>query len=310
MNKDDFVYWVFTFWSLPTIYCLFSIYFKRFPYEHTRTKSGTALNVFFTYQMTNTIAVIYLGIMGIILYIYQEYQNISIINPPIYLHSNRLVYTLIYPMMVYQFYSIVLYLLAPMPELGGTVMLLHHIATLTLGLFSVYPRPYLQGYSIFFFGIVELSTIPLQGVDLYKHIRYTKQFNPIFQSRFQIFFAVSFLSLRVGLWPIISVHFWRNAVDLLLNSAAHSPAIVIFSLCANLYLSLLQFYWGAIIIRKLCRLINNTDNNRIFLCNFTDIKTVIVATFQFQSPERLKYHMNISQKYDLVDDNIETKTEL
>ena len=263
--NNDVIYVLFSFFFLPTVYFILSLHFRR--YEHARTKNGTPLNVYLTYQATNTIAVTYLGIAGIIFYVYQESLNSSIVIPPLYLRSELLEKFLIYPMIFYQFHSLVLYWLAFIPELGNVSMALHHVVTLLLGLFSIYPQPYLQGYSVFYFGLVELSTVFLQGIDLYKNIRYTKLYNESLFQQFQIFFVISFISLRVVLWPMISVYFWRSSLLLLMNNHAHSKAIVIFSLGANLYLTFLQFYWGALIARKLYVFINNSDNNQIFLYN-------------------------------------------
>ena len=270
-----------------------------------KTKSGTALDVYLTYQATNAIAVIYLGVMGSVFYIYQEAHSTSIVNPPLYLRSELLERFLIYPMIFYQFHSLVLFIVAPIPELGRGSMFAHHLVTLLLGVFSIYPQAYLQGYSVFFFGIVELSTFFLQGIDLYKNIRYTKLYDEDAFQRFQILFAISFVSLRVALWPLISTHFWTNASSLLMNGKAHSDAIVMFSLAANAYLTLLQFYWGTLIVHKLYNHINNSENHQIFLYNFTHITTILVSRFQTMQerfPGRSQLHVgNGNGSKDAID---------
>ena len=137
--NTNVIYFICSFCILPSIYFILSLYFRR--YEHIRTKNGTPLNVFLTYQVTNTIAVIYLGITGIIFYIYQEIHSYSVVNPPLYLRFELLERLLIYPMIFYQFHSIVLFLLVPIPELGSAFMFIHHLTTLLLGVFSIYPQP-------------------------------------------------------------------------------------------------------------------------------------------------------------------------
>ena len=65
----------------------------------------------------------------------------------------------------------------------------------------------------------------------------------------QISFALSFVILRLIIWPIKSWEFWVGSIDLLSSGKAHSQFVVGFFLLANMFLTGLQFMWGWTIIQ-------------------------------------------------------------
>lgn len=61
----------------------------------------------------------------------------------------------------------------------------------------------------------------------------------------RVVFAVSFIIIRLIMWPYVSYDFWIGSFDLLKTGKAHSNFVVAFFLFANLFLTGLQFLWGS-----------------------------------------------------------------
>mmetsp|Transcript_13172 Transcript_13172/g.21512 ORF Transcript_13172/g.21512 Transcript_13172/m.21512 type:complete len:192 (-) Transcript_13172:197-772(-) len=115
----------------------------------------------------------------------------------------------------------------------------------------------LQYYSIFFFGVSEVSSVFLTFVEFFKEFPrlrnpainpYLTQVNEI--SR--IMFAALFISIRVVYWPYISMQFWGDSLDALSRGRGYSFQLI-FTMMANIGLTLLQFHWGSMIVRQIHR---------------------------------------------------------
>ena len=130
---------------------------------------------------------------------------------------------------------------------------------------------------MFFFGVAELTNIPLTIIDVFKYLPALKQNYPNLNEFFRSSFAILFIILRLILWPIYCYEFWIHSLQLVVvglnnnntpNTIAsaintlltilnvtplashiqcHSLFVVCFFLFANVLLTLLQFYWGVTI---------------------------------------------------------------
>lgn len=110
-------------------------------------------------------------------------------------------------------------------------------------------RQYNHGFGFFFFGLVEISNLPLNCVDFFNLFDVPE--GKAFYERtatanfvFQLVFAACFVGIRLVWWPIISFGFWVGSFQLLSTGLAHSSAIVVMFVACNLFMTCLQFYWG------------------------------------------------------------------
>jgi TLC domain len=136
-------------------------------------------------------------------------------------------------------------------DLWDPLMIGHHGVTGTLAYFGLHP--YLHFYGLFFFGIAELTNIPLTIMDVFKYFK-DKPLGKAMQmlnAGSRNTFAVSFIILRLAIWPVYSLPFWKGSIALLRgeqdaqsSERMHSTYVVGFFLFANLFLTGLQFFWG------------------------------------------------------------------
>mmetsp|Transcript_22046 Transcript_22046/g.32575 ORF Transcript_22046/g.32575 Transcript_22046/m.32575 type:complete len:266 (-) Transcript_22046:215-1012(-) len=148
--------------------------------------------------------------------------------------------------------------------MGDMIMHVHHIgfflmASVTMGYFS--NGEHLgSAYAPFFFGIIELSSIPLQIVDLFHPKQkpwhaYMNQY-PTLQSLNEIcrvLFALLFVLTRMLAFPYFTVtscitDFWKASQD--------RPEFSVPCKCvavANTLFMLLQLYWGMLLIKQITK---------------------------------------------------------
>jgi hypothetical protein len=136
-------------------------------------------------------------------------------------------------------------------ELRAAQHLVHHGATSALALSGLLngPHGFLMYYAAFFFGVSEISSLFLAGVDLFRMNKQLGSRYPKINEAMRICFALTFLLIRCIYWPVVSVDFWINA----LKSDAPQPLLGIW-LAANICLTMLQFYWGSLIIRGIVKM--------------------------------------------------------
>mmetsp|Transcript_14025 Transcript_14025/g.16995 ORF Transcript_14025/g.16995 Transcript_14025/m.16995 type:complete len:252 (+) Transcript_14025:114-869(+) len=153
---------------------------------------------------------------------------------------------------VFQVYDLVMSLVTK--ELRKPEMVAHHLVTGLLA-YWVLTGPYLHYFCTFFVGVAELSSIPLVFVDTCKQFpSIAKQF-PTVEVVAKGLFALLFLSIRVIYWPIVSYQFWIQSLDLLNTGKAHLEYVVVTFLIANVFLTLLQQYWGTLVLKGIKRML-------------------------------------------------------
>lgn len=130
-------------------------------------------------------------------------------------------------------------------------MIGHHIVSASVAYFGLHPFGHRS--ALFYFGIAEFTNIPLTIVDVFKYFpELAKQFRLVNEASRYIF-ALSFVVLRLIIWPIGAVSFWWTCTSLLREGTAHSTFVVSLFLGANLFLTALQFWWGSKIFGFLLR---------------------------------------------------------
>lgn len=124
---------------------------------------------------------------------------------------------------------------------------------------------------MFFFGVAELTNVPLTLIDIFKYLPDLKKNYPAVNEGIRSIFAILFIILRLILWPVYCYPFWVHSLQLLLidqsptnaitvffndvlkvtplasDTVCHSKFVVGFFLFANVLLTTLQYYWGVTI---------------------------------------------------------------
>jgi len=159
-----------------------------------------------------------------------------------------------YAMMAFQAYEVLLALWVPKLRGPSGDMLVHHLATLSLATLGA-GYGYLEYYAPFFFGFTEISSVPLAFMDLFKFYPSLKQSLPVANENVRVAFVAIFIPVRIVYWPYVCSEFWRDSVDELLaeEQATQPKAIVVIFLVANVLLTGLQFFWGALIAKGIAK---------------------------------------------------------
>ena len=169
------------------------------------------------------------------------------VREPLFGQSEFVENHLLLPMIVYQTYNALLgFYIA---ELYGNVMLLHHTLTWMLAYLSF--TPYVQHSAVFFFGVTEITNIPLTVCDICRYFpEYKIAFPNLYMGSKWLFYAL-FIVIRMVIWPVVSFEFWRLSLHHLMDESAPSPAMTIFFLGTHVLMTILQMFWGIRIIRRI-----------------------------------------------------------
>eukprot|EP00629_Pelagomonadales_sp_RCC1024_P006677 CAMPEP_0119259132 /NCGR_PEP_ID=MMETSP1329-20130426/69_1 /TAXON_ID=114041 /ORGANISM="Genus nov. species nov., Strain RCC1024" /LENGTH=236 /DNA_ID=CAMNT_0007258495 /DNA_START=168 /DNA_END=878 /DNA_ORIENTATION=+ len=134
-------------------------------------------------------------------------------------------------------------------------MIAHHALSLLLASLA-YNKGIYYYYGAYFFGISELSSVPLAFLDAFKMFPDLRKAYPKTNAFVRPFFCVVFLGLRTLYWPVVSYHFWKA-------SLAHWPndqvELLVF-MTVNVVLTSLQAYWSYLIVRGLIKLVQGKDD--------------------------------------------------
>lgn len=145
------------------------------------------------------------------------------------------------------------------PELRSAVMVLHHVVAGVAAALASYPAwfgiqeesSFFDFDTVFFYGVTELSTIPLAFHDAIKVLPATSREFPVLKTLdgvAQPLFAALFLSIRCIQWPTVVCAFAAAASRQLADNTLSSPVVVLTILSIALALTVLQFFWGSKIL--------------------------------------------------------------
>lgn len=257
-------------WGLgvPASYLFLAHFFKKTDAFPGVARRGGTLNDIMAFEIIAGLCVCYLASTGC--YIWFDIGNNGIYNEllkdPIYGFSDVVQNHLAIPMIFFQGWNVVLCLLAA--DLRDVTMIVHHVLVTLLAYMGLHPYVHID--AMFFFGVAELTNIPLTIIDVFKYLPDLKKNYPAANEACRSIFAVLFIVLRLLVWPVYCYPFWVHSLQLLtidqsssinrsivsfftktlsvppLDSsvACHSTFVVCFFLFANVMLTLLQFYWG------------------------------------------------------------------
>jgi TLC domain len=166
------------------------------------------------------------------------------------------------------------------PALRELPMVLHHIgmfatAAIAMGILSD-GTPVLGYYAPFYFGLIELSSLPLIVVDIFhpKHKVWNKYLTSEERPPWilklneisRLAFAFLFLLLRTIAFPYVSVvGVFADVIEvasLPLAQRNNVPNLPLFVMAfLNVLFSCLQLYWGSLLIRQVFKLIRGTGDS-------------------------------------------------
>ena len=240
INSPYFVAW---FIGVPAVFIGLVLLFRGLDLWNFKTRRGSRASDIMAFEIVAGLCVLYLAVAGVIgsfgLFGFpNEYARLRDLDK-FYARSTFVEDHLVYPMISYQGWNLLISFFNN--DLNDPAMIMHHLITGSLGYFGLYP--YLHFNGLFYFGIAELTNVPLTIVDIFKYFPdLAKRFSWL-NELCRYSFAISFFILRIIVWPYVSYEFWVGSVNLLQSGKAHSTFVVAFFLLANLFLTGLQFFW-------------------------------------------------------------------
>ena len=152
------------------------------------------------------------------------------------------------PLLTYQFWNFVFCVVVA--EMRDATTLVHHVASGLCPYFSVHP--FLQYYGVFFYGVPEVSSVPLTYITLSKCFPFLKTEYPNIYQLSKWSFGLLFVIIRLVMWTYVTVFYWIDSVDLVRNGTPHSMFVVGYYWFANVVLTGMQYFWGYKIIQQMC----------------------------------------------------------
>lgn len=176
-------------------------------------------------------------------------QSTILVKDTFYARSIFVEKHLLIPMGVYQVYNTAMCFLYE--ELFDTTMVLHHTVVVLLQLIGF--SPFLHSEAFFFIGIAEITNIPLTWMDICKKKPEWRKRWPTTHTLCQLVFAISFILIRMILWPIRAVPVWHKLINLMLTGECRSTAVALGFIIISGILTVMQIVWGKKIVSIFCK---------------------------------------------------------
>jgi hypothetical protein len=203
------------------------------------------------YEITAGVAIFYLALFGVVAWfrLNPNWDYSSVDRDPFFGQAVFFENHIAIPMFWYQSWNVVLCL--ALQEFRDPTMIAHHVVTALLAYLSL--NPYLQYYGIFFFGLPEVTSVPLTFVDIFKMFPELQSKYPTLNSISRWTFGVLFILVRIIYWPIVSYSFWTGSISIIATKRSHSLPVTIIYLLANIFMTGLQFFWGSKIVSSMLK---------------------------------------------------------
>lgn len=136
----------------------------------------------------------------------------------------------------------------------STAMLTHHFAVIFVASMSTFFQNGFRYYTPFFYGLIELSSVPLAIMNTFKDNPDLVKRHPLAYTAIRIIFALSFLYIRIILFTPRMYAFLRDHW-LLFSQSSHRPYQIFMSIVwvSSFFLLLLQWFWASLIVRGLLK---------------------------------------------------------
>ena len=134
----------------------------------------------------------------------------------------------------------------------GPEFIMHHLVCIFVA-YGALSGQFLHLYGIFFFGLSEASTALVSVLACFDEKLGVPELgdeHPLLKITCGISFAVSFIAIRIVVWPYLAYCLTLDCLQVLKEGSSHSEVIVWSFLACLLALTLLQFFWLAEIVRQ------------------------------------------------------------
>jgi hypothetical protein len=134
------------------------------------------------------------------------------------------------------------------------VMLMHHVTVIIVASMTLFMTNGFRYWIPYFFGIMEISSIPLAIMNTFKDNPKWVERQPMMYLATRFVFSVSFLFIRV--WMLVPRHTTYLRDHYLLWSTSVIP---VYRNCmsvvwiSSLFLMILQFYWALLIVQGILK---------------------------------------------------------
>jgi hypothetical protein len=199
------------------------------------------------YQFTNFCFNVFIGALGLYYYLYvlptlpsYHYENAIDKIPG---HDNLYIFSAL--QLGYQLWALPVGLYCVKET---TEMMVHHLAVVLAATMSGFSYCGFRYVSVYFYGIMELSSIPLAVMNAFKD-------NPDWMNRFPFLFLLtrgtfsfSFLYIRIYMWLFIGPQFLMHDFFLFWTvEMSVEKVFLMVQFTLGMFLALLQFYWGYLV---------------------------------------------------------------
>ncbi|KAL7543996.1 hypothetical protein ACHAXR_013425 [Thalassiosira sp. AJA248-18] len=141
-------------------------------------------------------------------------------------------------------------------------MIMHHIAVICVGSVSTFVRCGFRYYTPYFYGLIEISSVPLSVMNAFKNNKHWIKAYPELYSTVRLVFGITFLGVRVVLWTPYYWSFFYLASMLLYSSENTSTKVILTCfISSSLVLTMLQYFWATKIISALVKVAPKKKGN-------------------------------------------------
>ena len=231
--------------------CVYLISFWMYSKFVSTKETPTIIKTKTAYQMTNMCFHFAIGSLGL----YHQYWILPTL--PIYNDSTASSIEKM-PFLFDEFY------LMPAMQLGYQVwsmpigifvvnenrqMIYHHIGVVCAALLGAFSNFGFRYWLPFFFGVFEISSIPLAIMNTFNDHPIARKNYPICNHISRISFVMSFLYIRVYMWLPVGPLYMRNDFFLFLSTEFGTTKIfVLIQWMFGVYLGYLQLYWAVLVL--------------------------------------------------------------
>ena len=134
-------------------------------------------------------------------------------------------------------------------------MIVHHVAVMCVAQFGAFYHCGFRYFHPFFFGVVELSSVPLSIMNSFKNNESLIVDHPLMYRAVRWAFGVTFLLVRVVFWTPVYWNFFAIGTTILRESELGIVGQTLFTgfFFAGMVLTMLQYYWAGKIVAGLAK---------------------------------------------------------
>lgn len=132
------------------------------------------------------------------------------------------------------------------------IMIVHHVAVICVASISTFVTNGFRYYTPFFYGVIEMSSIPLTLMNILKENKDWQASYPTINLLTRLIFALAFLSIRVILWLPLIYDYLKHISLVLITSDEYTEIMIFASMCISaIVLTYLQMFWAFLIVKGL-----------------------------------------------------------